>query len=57
MNTPSGPDGFEASREEESLKAFKAWQFEQVRRKSLVDKACATEPRKGAKKKKGKTTS
>ena len=67
MDTPRGPDGFEESREEESLKAykawqeeqaeFKAWQDEQMRRRSLVDKACATKTRKGAGKKKGKTNS
>ena len=67
MDTPSGPDGFEESREEESLKAFKAWQEEQaefkawqeeqMQRRSLVDKTCATKTRKGAGKKKGKTNS
>ena len=67
MDTPRGPDGFEESRDEESLKAFKAWQEEQaefkawqeeqMRRRSLVDKACATKTRKGAGKKKGKTNS
>jgi len=63
MDTPRGPDGFEASRDEESLKAFKAWQEEQaefkawqeeqMQRRSLVDEACATKTRKGAGKKKG----
>ena len=57
MDTSRGPDGFKASREEESLKAFKAWQEEQVRRRSLVDKACASKSGKGAGKKKGKTCS
>ena len=57
MDTPRGPDGFEESRDEESLKAFKAWQEEQMQRRSLVDKACATKTRKGAGKKKGKTNS